>query len=144
MERVIPSAAGRPNGGGYGWKFFRVGGVDQVALRNGTDITNLGKLDQKLWVALACPATLLEFDTRTLELLDIDKDGRIRAPEIIDVVRWVKEVFKNPDDLLKGGDAVELAAINESPRGARFSSKPRGEFSKILEKKTPPQSHWRM
>ena len=38
------------------WKFFRAGGVDQVQLRDGKDIANLGLLDQKLWMALAVGA----------------------------------------------------------------------------------------
>ncbi len=93
--------------------------MDQVDLRNGQDIVNIEHLDQKLWGALACPVENLEFDRRTLELLDTDKDLRIRAPEIIEITRWVKEVFKNPDDLVTGGDAVELGSINDaSPAGA--------------------------
>lgn len=95
------------------WKFFLAGGVNQVMLRNGADIVNLPHLDQKLWVALACPTRGIEFDARTLDLLDTDKDGRIRAPEIIAAVRWVKEVFQNPDDLLKGGESVPLAGIKD-------------------------------
>ena len=67
----------------HNWRFFRAGGFDQVRLDSGIDIMNLDKLDQKLWVALACPTRGLEFDTKTLELIDTDKDGRIRAPEII-------------------------------------------------------------
>src|SRR5687768_3124528 len=88
------------------WKFVRIGGVDQVVLRNSGDIIHLEELDQKLWVALACPSKNVEFDTRTLELLDADKDGRIRATEIIQAIRWIKLVFKDPGDLLKGGDSV--------------------------------------
>ncbi len=40
----------------YKWKFFRAGGFDQVKLECGADLANLDQLDQKLWVALACPA----------------------------------------------------------------------------------------
>ncbi len=95
------------------WKFFRAGGVDQVTFRSGADITELGDLNQKLWIALACPTRGLELDPKTLDLIDADKDGRIRAPEVIAAVKWVKETFKNPDDLLKGGDSVPLSAMNE-------------------------------
>ena len=38
-------------------------------------------------VALACPTTGLEFDTRTFALIDTDKDGRVRSPEIIAAIR---------------------------------------------------------
>ena len=56
----------------YKWKFFRAGGFDQVKLESGADLANLDQLDQKLWVALACPTTGLEFDSRTLDLVDTD------------------------------------------------------------------------
>ena len=61
------------------WKFLRAGGFDQVKLETGADLANLDQLDQKLWVALACPTTGLEFDAKTLQLIDTDNDGRVRA-----------------------------------------------------------------
>ena len=67
--------------GNHSWKFVRIGGVDQVVFRNGADIANIGTLDQKLWMALAMPTRGVEFDARTADLLDADKDGRIRPPE---------------------------------------------------------------
>ena len=95
------------------WKFFRAGGFDQVHLATGADLVALEELDQKLWFALACPTRGLEFDARTLELLDTQKDSRIRANELIEATRFVRRVFKNPDDLAAGGDSVPLAAIDE-------------------------------
>ena len=56
------------------WKFFRAGGFDQVKLETGADLANLDQLDQKLWVALACPTRGLEFDSRTLDLVDADNN----------------------------------------------------------------------
>ncbi|WP_119153412.1 hypothetical protein [Caldimonas tepidiphila] len=96
------------------WKFVRAGGVEQVVIRSGADIVNLEQLDQKLWVALACPTHGIEFDPRTLELLDGDKDGRIRPPELIEASRWVREHFRDPDALLAGGDEVPLESINDA------------------------------
>src|SRR5436190_22573846 len=77
------------------WRFFRAGGFDQVRLQSGADLAALDQLDQKLWVALAVPATGLEFDSRTLSLIDTDKDGRIRPPELIAAAKWVCEWLKN-------------------------------------------------
>src|ERR1017187_10897135 len=79
------------------WKFFRAGGFDQVRLATGADLMALDQLDQKLWVALACPTTGLEFDKATLALIDTDKDGRIRAPEVIAATKWAGSCLKNPD-----------------------------------------------
>jgi hypothetical protein len=103
------------------WKFFRAGGFDQVRLETGDDLRDLGNLDQKLWVALSCPTRGLEFDTRTLDLIDLDKDGRIRAPEILAAVAWATSVLKSPDVLVQPGDALPLEAFDEaSPEGRRL------------------------
>lgn len=96
------------------WKFFRAGGFDQVRLDTGADLMALDELDQKLWVALACPTTGLEFDSNTLALIDTDKDGRIRAPELIAAVKWAGACLKNPDDLLKSAPELPLSAINDA------------------------------
>ena len=98
----------------YRWSFFRAGGVNQVRLASGADLMNLDQLDQKLWVALACPTTGLEFDDRTLELIDADGDRRIRAVDVIGAGKWAGALLKNPDDLVRGNDALPLAAIDES------------------------------
>jgi hypothetical protein len=100
------------------WKFFRAGGFDQVKLETGADLASLDQLDQKLWVALSCPTTGLEFDTRTLQLIDTDNDGRVRAGEVIAAAKWATGLLKNPDDLVRSTDTLPLAAINDaSPEG---------------------------
>src|SRR3569623_1236637 len=101
------------------WTFFRVGGFDQVKLETGADLANIDKLDQKLWVALACPTIGLEIDARTLALIDTDKDGRVRAPELIAAVKFATANLLSADDLLKGSPTLPLAAINDkTPEGA--------------------------
>ena len=77
-----------PNHAAFNWKFHRIGGLDQVTLRTPEELLHLNELDPKLWVALSCPIDKLQFDARTLELLDADKDGRIRVQEVLDAVRW--------------------------------------------------------
>ncbi|HUB86644.1 MAG TPA: hypothetical protein VMB22_02040 [Verrucomicrobiae bacterium] len=108
-------------GANYTWKFFRAGGFDQVKLESGADLANLDQLDQKLWVALACPTRGLEFDSRTLDLIDTNKDGRIRVPEIIAAAKWTTNLLKNPDDLLKSSPSLPLASINDAtPEGKKI------------------------
>ena len=105
----------------YRWRFFRAGGFDQVKIETGADIAHLDELDQKLWVALACPTTGLEFDARTLLLVDTDKDGRVRAPEVIAAAKWATSLLKNPDDLVKSPATLSLGAINDSnPEGKQI------------------------
>ena len=112
MTDAVPTSAHR-------WRFFRAGGVDQVRLDRGADIVHLDELDQKLWVALSCPVKGLEFDERTLALLDLDGDGRVRVPEILAAVRWVDACLKRPDGLVEDADGLPLAEIDPStPEGA--------------------------
>ncbi len=96
------------------WRFFRAGGVDQVQLRDGKDIANLGSLDQKLWMALAVPTRGTELDPQTADLIDTDKDGRIRPPEIIAAVQWAASILKDVGYLMKGGDSVPLTEIADA------------------------------
>jgi hypothetical protein len=110
----------------HAWSFFRAGGFDQVQLNSGADLAHLDELDQKLWVALACPTTGLHFDPKTAALLDTDHDGRIRAPELVAGAKWACRCLKNPDDLLKGAAALPLSAINDTdPEGKQILSSAR-------------------
>ncbi len=103
------------------WKFFRASGLEQVLFEKGSDLGALSDLDQKLWVALSSPAKGLEFDTKTLELIDTDKDGRIRAPEVIAAANWAVWHLKKPDELLNPGQALPLSLINDQHEsGARI------------------------
>lgn len=107
---VTPALSAPPR---RSWKFSRTGGVDQVVIRDGADIAGIPDLDQKLWMALAMPTRGIEFDPKTADLLDTDKDGRIRPPEVIAAVEWIKSALRDPGDLIKGGDAVAIAAIKD-------------------------------
>jgi len=96
------------------FRFYRMGGLDQVALESGDDLAHLHELDQKLWVALSCPVKGLELEERTLELLDLDKDGRVRAGEILAALRWCSERLKDLAALIPGSDGLPLEAIDDS------------------------------
>jgi hypothetical protein len=105
------------------WRFFRAGGFDQVRFASGADLLALEQLDQKIWAALACPTRGLEIDPKTLDLIDTDKDGRVRAPEVIAAVKWAGTLLKDAGQLLEGAEALPLASINDSsPEGRQILS----------------------
>jgi hypothetical protein len=95
------------------WQFSKIGGVSRVNLESGEDLLALEDLDQKLWTALSSPVHGLEIDPNTLTLVDIDKDGKIRVPEILEAVKWITSLIKDPNDLVRQNDALPLSAIND-------------------------------
>ena len=101
------------------WKFFRAGGFDQVQIDNGEDLLALKELDQKLWVALSCPTRGIEFDTRTLDLIDHDADAHVHANEVLSAIAWAGGLLRNSDLLVKGSDSVALADINDGSEEGR-------------------------
>src|SRR5439155_27047262 len=89
----------------------------------GADLMALDHLDQNLWVARACPRRGIEFSTGTLDLIDTDQDGRIRAPDIIGATRWAGSCLKYPDELLASSSSLSLSAINyATPEGKQLLS----------------------
>ena len=105
----------------YNWTFTSVGGTVRVKITSGADIAHLGELDRKLWTVLSCPAKNLEFDQKTLELIDVDHDGNIRVDEVIATAQWLTGVLKDPDMLLTRGTEIPFSAFNEeNPEGAKL------------------------
>ncbi|MBR5703128.1 MAG: type 4b pilus protein PilO2 [Bacteroidales bacterium] len=105
----------------YNWKYASVGGSVRVKLESGADIANLGELDRKKWTVLSCPTTGLEFDEKTLKLLDADGDGRIHVDEVIAAAQWVTGVLKDPDLLLKGQDFLKFSDFDtKDEEGAKL------------------------
>lgn len=101
------------------WNFFRAGGFDQVRIDSGADLLALKELDQKLWVALSCPTRGIEFDNKTLDLIDRDADAHVHANEILAAIAWAGSLLRNADLLIKGSDSVALADIDDSNEEGR-------------------------
>src|SRR5215510_11093056 len=101
-------------GSAHRWQFSRLGGFDQARFETAADLADLENLDLKLWVALACPVKGIEFDERTLALIDTDHDGRVRAPELIAAADWAGKMLADWSVLAHGRDSLPLAAIDDS------------------------------
>jgi hypothetical protein len=68
---------------------------------------------------LACPTRGIEFDPATLDLIDKDHDGRIRAPELIEACQWAVAQVRHPDVLTSGSDVLQLSNLDtEGASGA--------------------------
>ena len=111
----------------YNWKFFKAGRIPQVKIECGADIENLKELDRKLWTVLSCPLKGLRFDKRTLEFLDSDHDGHVRAPEVIAAVDWLKGKGVNLDSLFKKDEADAKALEDVTAQQAALDKAPPSE-----------------
>lgn len=114
----------------YEWKYCSLGGITRVTITSGEDIAHLAELDQKMWSVLSCPVKGLELDERTLDLIDYDRDGKIRVDEVIAASQWLCRVLKNPDNILLGHDFIALEDFNtDDEEGQRLQ-----EFAKQVLK----------
>lgn len=105
------------------WHYQRLGGSDQATLQDIEELRHLRELDPKVWAALSCPIEGLEFDRRTLDLLDSDHDGRIRVPEVLDAVEWLCARLSDKALIAGTPDVLPLAAINtDCPEGNRLAT----------------------
>lgn len=105
----------------YKWKYRDLGGMARVSIETGEDIAHLGELDQKVWTVLSCPVTGLEFDERTLSVLDSNKDGSIRVGEVVAAANYLTSVLTDKDLLVKETDVLPLGAINQKDeRGVKL------------------------
>ena len=108
------------------WKFCTKSGLKQVKIECGDDLRRLKELDQKYWTALAASNTGLRFDSRTLEFLDTDGDGRVRVPELLAAIDFLESkgvdldslFAEDPEDEKKlseiSGKLADLAKVEPS------------------------------
>ncbi|MCX7027655.1 MAG: hypothetical protein NT061_09270 [Spirochaetes bacterium] len=92
------------------WTFSRIGGVDQVVLRDGNDVGNLKNLDHKLWAVLALPTSQPAFG-ECLKIMDMDEDGKVRVPDILRSVEELQAGLASLDQLFDSGDSLPVDQI---------------------------------
>jgi len=121
----------------YGWHYCSLGGVTRVKIESGEDIAHLGELDKKLWTVLSCPVKGLEFDSRTLEIIDTDADGKVRVPEIVSKAEWITSVLRDKDSVLRGESTFDLQGFDESNSdGAALAEAARKMLARLGESTT--------
>ena len=99
----------------HSFHFMQNGGLIQAKISTIDDVLNLRDLDPKMWTALACPVQGLEFSEETLSVLDTDKNGRVRQPEILEAVDYIKKYFSRPEIIMEKGDSIPLDAMSSEP-----------------------------
>jgi hypothetical protein len=95
------------------WAFSRIGGVDQVQLRDGFDISRLSELDQTLWAVLSIPVNQPDL-AEILTAMDTDGDGKVRIPDILETVQWLSSKLKTLDTLFDSNASLGYDDIKDA------------------------------
>lgn len=98
---------------GYKWNYSCVGGVTRVHISSGEDIAHLSELDEKMWTVTSCPVKGLEINEQSLKYMDTNNDGVIHINEIVAVSKWLSQVLKSNDIVIKGAEALPLDLLNQ-------------------------------
>ena len=99
----------------------------------GDDIANLANLDPKRWFAISMPVKGVRFDRRMLELMDTDKDGRIRSDEVIGAIEFLKSKGVDLNSVFTSGEEDEKALADVlSRQGDLAKLKPSADELKAM------------
>ena len=108
-------------------KWFTAGRMRQAAFVCGKDVESLAGLDRKQWLAISMPVDGVRFDARMLKLMDSDGDGRIRTPEVLAAVEFLKLRGVDFDSLFTAGDAEREALAEVLAKQADLAKVPPSE-----------------
>ncbi len=91
--------------------FSSIAHTIQARLQNGADIDALATLDRKDWLILSCPIADLGEGEKVAKLLDTDQDGRVRIPEILAAVDWLRPRLQHFDCLFQSAQGLRIEDI---------------------------------
>ena len=103
--------------------FENFGSTLHFKIKDSSDLQTILNLDEALWIATTAPVSSLKIDPIFLNLLDSDGDGRLRAEEIKDAIRFLHKNLVDHSGIQENNFSLALAAINtKTDLGARIHS----------------------
>ena len=99
--------------------FRRFGRTYHLRIRSADDLRQVLELSEAHWVAVSAPIDTIHCDSVFLELLDADRDGRIRPHELKTAIRWTLEVLRDTDELSHASTDLRIEAINTDGEDGR-------------------------
>ncbi|MDE0839410.1 MAG: hypothetical protein OSB41_10215, partial [Kiritimatiellae bacterium] len=101
--------------------FNKFGQTYQLQIASEQDILNVLELDESLWVASSAPVTSFRTDSRLLNHIDHDGNGRINTREVKDAILWTQGAFGGLSKVHWGADHITSDAISSaSPDGQKI------------------------
>jgi hypothetical protein len=105
------------------FQFERFGSAYHLKIRNAQDLEAVLELDEAHWVATTAPTATLNCDPILLRLIDTDHDGRLRAEEIKDAIRFLFANLTDRSGITPGNTRLHLDKVNRhSEIGERICS----------------------
>ena len=102
--------------------FFRTARTTQAALTCGADIEHLADLDRTYWAILSRPEFIYGRNEPLTGYLDTNEDGRIRMPEVLAAIEWLKPRIASFDRLfLPYEGLVKEDFRDDTPEGKALS-----------------------
>ena len=95
------------------YRFDRFGRSYHLHISSADDLANALELDEALWVATSVPITTLRGDEVFFNLVDSDRNGRIRVEELCDAIRWVHAVLRDTQPVTDRSDVIRLDTVDE-------------------------------
>ncbi len=118
--------------------FESLGSTLHFKIKDYSDLQAVLKLDEALWIATTAPVSTLKIDHVFLDLLDNDKDGRLRAEEIKDGIRFLQKHLVDHSGIQENNFSLVLSAINtKTEMGTRIHSSAQKVLSRL---KITPES----
>lgn len=96
----------------HSFPFSTIAGTVQARLLRGADVGRLAELDRKYWLMLSCAVTAMGPEGEPVaRALDTDGDGRVRVPEVLAAVAWLRPRLSSFDRLFEPAEGLTLADI---------------------------------
>ena len=105
------------------FKFERFGRTNHLKIESFEDLEVVLELDEAHWVATTAPTATLNCDAVFLSLLDTDNDGRLRAEEVKDAIRFLFEHLSDRSGITPDNTHLNLEMVdNKLETGKRIHS----------------------
>jgi len=103
--------------------FDNFGSTLHFKIKDYCDLKAVLELDEALWIATTAPVSTLKIDPVFLDLLDNDKDARLRAEEIKDGIRFLEKHLVDHSGIQQNNLSLSLDAIDTTTElGERIHS----------------------
>lgn len=97
----------------YMFSFSSIARTIQVRLLCGADVEHLPELDRKYWLMLSCAVSAMGPEGEAVaRALDIDGDGRVRVPEVLAAIAWLRPRLKTFDCLFTEAEGLSVDEVN--------------------------------